>query len=110
MSVLEVGNYRDETGLHFMRQADLDFQQINKGTVPHKLTLHVNLDNSKTIAVETKVLAGLTYHFQDNHYILHENIAEFTIDGKICRGILEIGFNADSNRYFNQRELKEIKR
>jgi len=108
MSVLEVGNYRDESGLHFMLQADLDFQQINKGTVPHELALHVKLNDSRTIAVQVKFLAGLAYHFQDGQYILHENIAEFTIDGKVSRGILEIGFNADSKRYFNQRELNKI--
>ena len=108
MSVLEVGHYRDETGLHYMLQADLDFQRINQGTVPHELAFHMKLDNSRTIDVEAKFLAGLAYHFQDGQYILHENIAEFNIDGKRCRGILEIGFNADRNRYFNQRELKKI--
>lgn len=110
MSALEVGNYRDETGLHLMLQADMDFHQLNRGEVPLKLAFHVKLDDSRTIAVEAKVLAGRTYHFQDNQYTLHENIAEFTIGGTICRGILEIGFNADRKRYFNQRELKTIKR
>ena len=42
--------------------------------------------------------------------ILHENVAEFIIDGRTCRGILEIGFNRDSHRYFNQRVLKDIRR
>ncbi|MCR4964313.1 MAG: hypothetical protein K6A41_01500 [Bacteroidales bacterium] len=110
MSALEVGNYRDETGLHFMLQADLDFQKINKGAVPQELDLHVKLDDSRSIDVKAKVLDGLTYHFQDGQYILHENIAEFTIDGSVCRGILEIGFNANNNRYFNQIDLKNIKR
>jgi hypothetical protein len=110
MTVLEVGHYRNETGLHFMLQADLDFQRINQGTVPRELAFRMKLDNSRTIAVEAKFLTGLSYHFQDGQYILHENIAEFNIDGKRCRGILEIGFNADSSRYFNQRELIKIKR
>lgn len=110
MSVLEVGHYRDETGLHFMLQADLDFQQINQGTIPHELAFRMKLDDSRTIPVEVKFLTGVTYHFQEGQYILHENIAEFTINGKTCRGILEIGFNADKNRYFNQRALKKIRR
>ena len=108
MSVLEMGNYRDGKGLHFMLQADLDFEQINQGTIPRELAFRVKLDDARTIPVEAKFLTGVTYHFQDGQYILHENIAEFTIDGKVSRGILEIGFNADRNRYFNQRELKEI--
>ena len=110
MSVLEVGHYRDKTGLHFMLQADLDFQRINQGTIPHELAFRMKLDDSRTIPVEAKFLTGVTYHFQEGQYILHENIAEFRIDGKTCRGILEIGFNADKNRYFNQRELKKIRR
>ena len=108
MSVLEVGHYRDETGLHYMLQADLDFQRINQGTVPRELAFHMKLDNSRAIDVEAKFLTGLAYHFQDGQYILYENIAGFNIDSKRCRGILEIGFNADRNRYFNQRELKKI--
>ena len=110
MSVLEVGNYRDENGMHYLMQADLDFQQVNQGTVPRELSFHVQLDNSKSIHVAAKVLAGVTYHFQDGQYVLHENIAEFSMDGKVCRGILEIGFNGDRNRWFNQRKLESIKR
>lgn len=110
MSVLEVGNYRDEAGMHYLMQADLDFQQINQGTVPRELSFHVQLDNSQSIHVAAKVLAGVTYHFQKGQYVLHENIAEFSIDGKACRGILEIGFNGNRSRWFNQRKLESIKR
>ena len=110
MSVLEVGNYRDETGMHYLMQADLDFQQINQGTVPHELSFQVQLDNSQRIHVTAKKLAGVTYHFQEGQYVLHENIAEFLIDGNVCHGILEIGFNGNENRWFNQRKLESIKR
>lgn len=110
MSVLEVGNYRNEAGMHYLMQADLDFQQINQGTVPRELSFHVQLDNSQSIHVAAKVLAGVTYHFQEGQYVLHENIAEFSIDGKACRGILEIGFNGNRSRWFNQRKLESIKR
>ncbi len=110
MSALEVGNYRNETGMHYLMKADLDFHKINKGVIPQELSLNVKLDNGQTIQVAAKVLAGVTYHFQDGQYILHENIAEFSIDGNVCRGILEIGFNRDSSRYFNQRDLNSIKR
>ena len=42
--------------------------------------------------------------------VTHCHIAEFEIDGKTCRGILEIGFNQDSSRFFNQRDLRGIRR
>ena len=68
------------------------------------------LDNGKQVSVQVKKLTGVTYHFQNGQYILHENIADFLIDGNPCRGILEIGFNCDSNRCFNQRNLNTIQR
>jgi len=110
MSVLEVGHYRDEAGMHYLLQADLDFQQINTGKIPQELAFQVQLDNGRTLPVQAKVITGVSYHFKDGQYILHENIAEFQLEGKTCRGILEIGFNSNSQRYFNQRDLSSIER
>ena len=110
ISVLEVGNYRDVDGMHYLMQADLDFQQINKGSIPQELSFNIMLDNKQEIKVNAKFLAGVTYHFKNGQYILHENIAEFKINGQECRGILEIGFNSESGRYFNGRDLNGIKR
>lgn len=110
LSVLEVGNYRDEAGMHYLMQADLDFQQVGKGTVPQELAFRVKLDDRREIKVDARVLAGVSYPFKEGQYILHENVAEFQIDGHTCRGILEIGFNSRSDRFFNQRDLKGIQR
>ncbi|MBR1538825.1 MAG: hypothetical protein IJ636_04885 [Bacteroidales bacterium] len=110
ISVLEVGNYRDGEGQHFLRQADLDFHQIGRGTIPGELSFHVKLDDLRALPVTARVLTGTSYRFQDGQYILHENIAEFVIDGNACRGILEIGFNHDDSRFFNQRDLRMIRR
>ena len=110
MSALEVGHYRDKTGTHYLLQADLDFREISSGNIPDELRFNVRLDNHDTISVSAKPLACVTYRFADNQYILHENIAEFVFDGKPCRGILEIGFNSNSSRFFNHRNLNTIKR
>lgn len=110
LSVLEVGHYRDETGMRYMMKADLDFRQVSQGCIPSELSFRMKLNDESDIAVGVKVLAGRTYHFQNGQYILHENIAEFTLDGESCRGILEIGFNRDGNRYFNQKDLRSIRR
>ena len=110
ISALEVGNYRDASGMHYMLKADLNLSEVGTGEVPSSLSFSVILDNGKSIPVKAKRLDGVTYHFQDGQYILIENIAEFTIDGKTCRGILEIGFNHDSSRFFNKRNLGEIVR
>lgn len=110
MSVMELGNYRDGARQHYWLRADLDLEQVGKGTVPGGLSFAVCLDDGRTISIAARVLAGVTYRFQDGQYVLHENIAEFTIDGKVCRGIFEIGFNGNRNRWFNQRALSGIKR
>jgi glutamate 5-kinase len=67
MSVLEVGHFRDEMGVHCMRQADLDFHEISKGTVPQELSLNVMLDNGVLPIVnenDTVSITGLM--FTDN--------------------------------------------
>ena len=110
LTALEVGNYREGNELLFLQKADLDFHRVARGKVPEEISFHVTLEGGRVLPVTAKVLATVTYHFQEGQYILHENIAEFDIDGKTCRGILEIGFNQDSKRYFNQRDLKKIKR
>lgn len=108
MSVLEVGNYRNNNSTNYLIKANLDLTQVAQGTVPKELELQVILDNGQTTRVKARFIAGVTYHFPG--YILHENIAEFTLDGNTCRGILEIGFNEDASRIFNQRDLTTIKR
>lgn len=108
MSVLEVGNYRSANGTNYLIKANLDLTQVAQGTVPKELELQVILDNGQTTSVKAQFLAGVTYHFPG--YILHENIAQFTLDGNVCRGILEIGFNENKNRIFNQRDLTTINR
>ena len=110
ISVLEVGNYRNQEGMHYLMQADLDFQTIRSGKVPQALSSNIRLDNHRTIHTAVRVIAGVTYPFKNGQYLLHENIAEFQIDGQVCRGILEIGFNRDSNRFFNQRDPSSIQR
>lgn len=110
LSVLEVGNYRSDAGLRYMLEANLDFRQISSGNVPKELEFDVHLDDGRTVHVVSRVITGVTYHFQDGQYTLYENIAEFRIDGHDCRGIFEIGFNRDKGRYFNQRNLSNIVR
>ena len=110
LSVLEVGNYRSEEGIRYMLAANLDFSLISSGNVPKELEFDVQLDDGCTVHVVSRVITGVTYHFQDGQYTLHENIGEFRIDGQECRGIFEIGFNRDKGRYFNQRNLNSIVR
>lgn len=108
MSLLEVGNYRDEGGQHFHLESNLDLNRI--ATVPNALSFSIKLDDGRVVPVEASVVAGVSYHFQGGDYILHEHIAQYIIDGKQACGILEIGFNADGSRLFNGRKPQEFRR
>lgn len=110
ITVLEVGNLRDASGMHYMMKASLDLSEVGGGEVPSELSFDVLLDNGRSFPVHAEKLAGVTYRFQGGEYILVENIAEFEIGGHKCRGILETGFNRDGGRFFNQRNLTEIER
>jgi len=110
ITALEVGHYREGKDMHYMLEADLDFQKISQGTVPELLEFEARMDSGRKVPVQVRFLGGVTYHFQDGQYTLHENIGEFKIDGNVCRGILEIGFNQDNQRFFNNRNLNTIKR
>lgn len=111
MGLLEVGNYHllgEEQ--KYMLYSDNDLHELNKGEIPSMMSFTTHLVEGKDIPVKVKVLATVTYHFEEGKYILHENIAEYEIDGIVSRGILEIGFNKDSSRYFNNRKIESFKR
>ncbi|MCR4879863.1 MAG: hypothetical protein K5906_02785 [Bacilli bacterium] len=111
MGLLEVGNYHllgDKQ--QYMLYVDNDLNVINQGLIPTSLSLYMYLEDKKKIKVDVKVIASISYHFEEGNYILHENIAEYNIDGHISRGILEIGFNKDEKRYFNARKLESYLR
>ena len=111
LTLLEVGNYRyDSDNYNFLLSSTLKLDEISNSIIPKELSFKVKLDNKKMINVSAKVLNTVSYSFDSNKYILHENIAEFTIDNNKFMGILEIGFNKDKKRIFNGKKLSGLKR
>ncbi len=111
MSILEVGNYREaDKDMQYMLKADYKREEAITGEVPQNLTLQLRLDSKKTIDVNVHLLSETAYPFEEGKYVLHEGIAEFEVDGKKERGILEIGFNADKSRFYNGRKVKSLKK
>ncbi len=111
MSILEVGNYREEEkDMQYMLKADWNREEAITGKVPGELNLKLRLDSKKTIDVNVRLLSETAYPFEEGEYVLHEGIAEFEVEGKKERGILEIGFNADGTRFYNGRKVKSLKK
>ncbi len=110
MSILEVGNYREEDiDMQYVLKADYHREEAITGNVPEHLSLKLKLDSKKTIDVNVTLLSEQAYPFEEGKYVLHEGIAEFEVEGVKQRGILEIGFNQDSSRFYNGRKVKSIK-
>ncbi len=110
MTMLEVGNYKEkDKPMSFMVLADYDRNQIVKGVVPDKLTMIFTLADGRKVNVKAKRLYETAYPFQDGAYTLIEGIGEYEIDGKNYRGIIEVGFNKDTKRFFNGKKVEELK-
>ncbi len=110
MTMLEVGNFKEkDKPMAFMISADYDRAGVIKGVVPEQFIMKFILDNKKTLFVKAKKLHETAYPFQDGEYTLIEGIGEYEIDGKNYRGIIELGFNKDKSRFFNGREVEDLK-
>ncbi len=110
MTMLEVGNYKEKgQPMNFMIHADYDREQVVKGVVPDKLDLVFTMADKKKVNVKAKKIFETAYPFQDGEYTLIEGIGEFEIDGKLYRGIIELGFNKEKNRFFNGKQVSKLK-
>ncbi len=110
MTMLEVGNYKEkDKPMALMIKADYDRNQIVKGVVPSELEMTFTLDDGRKINFIAKKTFETAYPFQNGEYTLIEGVGEYVIDGKNYRGIIEVGFNKDTNRFFNGKSVKELK-
>ncbi len=110
MTKLEVGNFKQkDKPMAFMISANYDRNEIVKGVVPEELEMDFTLADKKTVKVKAKKLYETAYPFQDGAYTLIEGIGEYEIDGKKYRGIIEVGFNKNTKRFFNGKNIKELK-
>ncbi len=110
MSVLEVGHLReDDAPVSYVTRASYDRNQIITGEPPKSLSLKLAIDGKREIGVEATPLCGQEYLFEGGAYRFFEGIAELTVNGKKCRGILEVGFNRDCTRFMNGKAISAIK-
>lgn len=110
MSILEVGHLREgNRPIEFVTKAHYDRNEIVTGDVPKELTLNAEINNSRTITINAKLLRYVPYVFGNGAYLFYEGIADFEVDGIKCRGIFEIGFNKDKSRFMNGKKISKIR-
>lgn len=110
ISLLEVGNIRFGSTMRFMTRAEYDRSAIVTGEIPSELSVKMTLKGEKQpVPVNVKLINCDEYFFDGGKYRLIEGLATFTVGREICRGILEIGFNADSRRFMNGKKTGDLK-
>lgn len=96
---IQVGNYlREGKVLSVLNVTCLD-DLINNGQGADAFVLEAVLENGEKLKVTVHRDAEVVYSFANNQYILREGMGSFTINGEKARGIVEFGFNKDSNRW-----------
>lgn len=111
ISLLEVGNFHENNSKEkYLLKANYDLNNVSKHKVPKTLTLSILLDDKSIKHAKCNVIDTELFTFQNGEYFLYESIADFYIDKVKYRGIFEIGFNKDQNRFFNQKDLNKLVR
>ena len=110
MSILEEGHLREgENPIEYVTKVSYDRSKIVAGEIPNEITMVAQINKKRTITIKAELLRSIPYVFENGAYTLIEGIANFEIDGIKCRGILEIGFNKNKERFFNGKKIEKIK-
>lgn len=110
MSILEVGHLRQgDNPVKFVTKTFYDRNTVVTGQIPKKLNLECKINDGRTVLVEAELISFVPYPFENGDYTLIEGIANLTIDGVKCRGILEAGFNKDKSRFMNGKKIEKIR-
>lgn len=109
MTLLETGNYFSDKDCYYILKCDYDRNLFIKDVAPEYFEMKFKMTNKKTYIAKVKKINETPYLFQDGGYLLIEGICEIDIDGEKIRGILEVGFNKNKDRYFNGHKVKELK-
>ncbi len=111
ISLLEVGNFRDKIEKQkLLKETKCDLSLVSNGEVCKEFSLDAVMDDNSKVKLTAHILDTELYPFQDGEYLLYENVAEFDINGEKFKGIFEVGYNKDSSRYFNGKNVGSFKR
>ena len=83
-------------------------QLILKGSSPENLNILLDLENEEHVGVHAKKVDDIKYILQEGEYTIIIGVAEFLINGRNYRGIFELGYNKDRNRWFNGTEISKL--
>ena len=109
LTVFENGVYCEkEQDIHFLKQATYEKQLFTRGIAPNYLNILLTFNNEKETTLHIKKIDDIELFLQEGQYNLILAIVEVLTEGKKYRGILECGFNNDSNKWFNGLAMKGL--
>lgn len=105
-----------ENGIYIFKKQEIQYlvkstyekQLFTRGTAPTYLNITLQFKNEKEITLHIKKIEDLEMNLQEEQYKLIISVVEILMEGKKYRGILECGYNADSNKWFNGRDIQDI--
>lgn len=96
---IQVGNYIREAKSISVLQFKSTDDLINSGRGADVFNLEAVLENGEKLIITVNRDVEVVYSFANNQYILREGMGDFTVNGNRARGIIEFGFNKDSDRW-----------
>ncbi len=110
ISVLEVGNWKcAEAPMAYILSAEYDRAAVVAGAIPKTLPLTIRLADGRCLSLTAELEFFDEYLFEEGAYRLSEGVGSFLIDGVRYRGIIEMGWNRNTDRHFNGKSIKELK-
>lgn len=107
--ILEVGNYYKKNKDNIiMENAVYERQMLVRKSSPEYLNILMNLINEDNKGIHVKKVDEFKYTIQESYDVII-SATEVLINGKTYRGILEFGFNKDQTKWFDGKDIGELK-
>ena len=109
LTIFENGvNVNGEDDIQYLKKATFEKQLFTRGISPTYINILLQFQNDIETTLHIKKIDEIELTLQEEQYKLILSIVEILMEGKKYRGILECGFNVDSNKWFNGRDMKDF--
>ena len=98
LTIFENGvNVNGEDDIQYLKKATFEKQLFTRGISPTYINILLQFQNDIETTLHIKKIDEIELTLQEEQYKLILSIVEILMEGKKYRGILECGFNVDSN-------------
>ena len=110
LTALEFGNFIfDGQQMLCVKSADYDRALLSRGNAPGDLELSLHLEDGRSVSVKAQPRVVSERSLSEGLYTVYECASDFVIDGEKYCGFVELGFNREPTRWFNEKKIKDLK-